>query len=194
MVMEDFVRLITSQEAGNLGDLLSGLGIAVAAAAYVHQKNQKNVRDFQKKVTQTFYYCRKFKEYYEKFTFHAFSQFLENFLSRKKVEDLKFWFDGMELDGAAAVEITQQQAFDFFMFLQELRYVLEKNSKVNFIDEKELRNTIRSYSVQIKDFFSVVDIFIAQKRQANVEGWGSINENDFVTTKNYFQENFQSLK
>lgn len=193
--MEYFIKLITSQEAGNIGDLLSGLGIAVAAAAYLHQKNQKNVRDFQKKVTQTFFYGRKFQEYYEKFFFLHFYEYLQSILvNRIPLKDFKIRKDHIEYSGDGAEEIVREEATDFFLLLQELMYVLKKNKEHNFIDEDELGKIIKSYASQIKDFFSVVDVFIAKSRKQDPQGWGYIREDNFVSLKTFFQSKYDFLK
>jgi len=194
--MNDLLKLITSQEAGNLGDLFSGLTIAFIALAYWTQGRQRNVRDFQKKVTQTFYYGRKFKEYYEKFFFLHFFQYIQALLVDKIPEE-KFElndYKGVKLTGGAAVETVNQEVTDFFLFLQELMYVLRKNKYFNFIDEEELGKVIKSYASQMKDFFSVVDIFTAQRRSHSLQGWGHMNESDFITLKSYFQNKYDFLK
>ncbi len=193
--MEDLIKLVTSQEAGNMGDLLSGLGIAVAAAAYLHQKNQKSVRDFQKKVTQTFYYGRKFQEYYEKFFFLHFYEYLQSILVKRiPLNDFKITKGGIQYTGGGAEEMVREEATDFFMLLQELMYVLKKNKEHNFIDEEELGKIIKSYASQIKDFFSVIDIFIAQSRKQDLQGWGHVREDNFVSLKTFFQEKYPFLK
>ncbi|MFZ1720814.1 MAG: hypothetical protein WAU28_05755 [Candidatus Moraniibacteriota bacterium] len=194
--MNSFLDLITSDSAGNFGSLLSGLAITIVVAAYYHQKSQKNARDFQERVTQTFYYGRKFKEYYEKFFFLHFYKYVQSIVI-DRIPNEKFELTnhaGLKFTAGGATETVNQEATDFFLLMQELMYVLKQNRTVNFIDEEELGKIIKSYASQIKDFFSVLDIFIAQRRKQELQGWGHINENDFITLKSFFQNKYNFLK
>lgn len=193
--MNEFFNLITSKEAGNFGDFLSGLAIAFIVLAYFLQRRQKGVADFTQKISNTFLYGRKIREFYENFGFYLFKRFLESFLNREEVNSLKVFVDGETVEGTGVIVKTQQKAFEFFLLLQEIMYALKKNSLVNYIDEEELGRILRSYSIQIKEFFSVVDILVAENRKnGNQDGWGIIREEDFITLKNFFQTKYGFLK
>lgn len=192
--MQNLRDFFLSDGAGNLGGFLSGVSIFVAMLTYFFQKKLKSIDETQKKASYTFYYSRKIQEYHEKFFFLRFHQYVESTLvyGIPLNEIIK---NNIKITGAACESVIRQDAADFFLLLREVKFLLQQNRDYNPIDVKEFGGILKSYTSQIKDFFSVVEIFIARERKQPVaDGFGAIREDDFISLKIFFQRKYDFLR
>lgn len=191
--------MISSNELGNVGNLLSGITIVVIFFQYRKYKKEQDSNEYWGKIKRTFKYIERLKGFYSDYIFLNIRKYIDNVTKRESVEKLKIWDPDkkFESSGVGAEEIVRMQIVEVYTFFKEISYILIKNKDYSLIDENILKEYFKNYTFQINDFFIASNIILGLKGTAlksnNLFGWGYFDEADLQKIRKILQENLNFI-
>lgn len=187
------------QDAGNIGNLLSGITIFIVAISYYLNRQNRKSDDYINRVKRTFKHVGRLKEFYTQYYFLYIQQLIDNFINKRPIEELSVMSrldSKTEFTGNAAREQIRTDMLEVYKFMEETMYLLRKNKEFNLIDVRVIEDYLKRYSKQIKLFFTGQEMLTLIFKSNNImeEGFGHIDDKDFAELKNYFQTHYSFLK
>lgn len=196
-----FLGFFISSSAGYFGSFLSGITIFIIFLQYRKYKKNRETEDYGTKLSRTFEYINRLKEYYNEFYFYNITEYVDNITNRKSLEELRTInrkLNYSEVAGSGAEEFVKRDLMEVYTFLKEVSYVLKRNQQYDLVAKDLLDEYFKSFDIQIKNFFIAANLMLKVKEHkfgnSNVAGWGDIDSDSLQELQNVLSKEFSFLK